>query len=216
MHTHLKIRNASRKSYTQWYALTFEQLENWKDDFPELFQDMVNAIDSGNIDELWEAAELIVEDEEIRDLVEPKLSYWEIEYPGVKVQSLPSDEGTEEEFEPDFPNIGFPFKAEHHDWGVNYEVDEAALFQSETKGKLCILFYTYDSRRKYEYVVDTTKPFDLSKFSYKIEKHSDDSYSGYMTYEEYDITENWAGSGDECDGVYALYVNGKLIKSLAG
>ncbi len=215
MQTAICIRNGCRKSITQWYSLTWEMLQDLRGEEPDLIDELATAIDNGDKEEIWNISESILENEEIRDSARLKLDHWEIEYGTIKVQPLPADQFTEEEFEPEFGDIGFPFKTLVKDWGTSYEVCEGELFEQEIKSKVCILFYTYDNRCKYDYLVETSEPFDLTKFSYEVEKHQDGSFSGRMTYDGEAVTENWEGSGDECDGVFAVYASGELIRSMA-
>jgi len=211
MQTHLRIRNGCRKSITSWYALTWESLNKWRDKIPEMISDLEAAISDGDHYRILELSEIVFEVEEIRDSVDSKLTHWEIEYADISVQPLPEDQFEKSLHEISFTGIGFPFKAREHEYGITYEVDEEKLFAEEIKGEVCILFYTYDNRCSYEYLLETSQPFDPNRLAYHLENNQS-WYNGYMTYEGLDITQNWWGSGDECDGVHAVYVKGFLIK----
>lgn len=210
MQKHLRLRNGCRKSITCWYSLSWESLCTWKDEIPEMIEDLENAINSGNPDEIFEMSEMILQVDEVRDSADLKLSHWEIEYADIVVQPLPEDEFEKTSHEIVFTGIGFPFKSEVNEWGTTYEVDELKLFEKETKGKFCILFYTYDSKCSYEHLVETSDPFDPALLSYCIE-NDQDFYRGFMAYDGNDITENWEGSGEECDGAHAVFVNGNQV-----
>ncbi len=210
MQTHLRLRNGCRKSITSWYALTWDSLNKWRDEIPEMISDLENAISNGDQDKILEASESILEVEEIRDSVDSKLTHWEIEYADINVQPLPEDQFEKSLHEIAFTGIGFPFKSREHEYGITYEVDEKELFAEEVKGKICILFCTYNNRCSYEFLLETSEPFDPKRLAYHIEDNQS-WYNGYMTYEGVDITQDWTGSGDECDGVQAVYVNGSLV-----
>jgi len=212
MQTHLRIRNGCRKSITSWYALTWESLNKWRDEIPEMISDLEAAISDGDHDRILEVSEMILEVEEIRDSAYSKLTHWEIEYADISVQPLPEDQFEKSLHEISFTGIGFPFKAIEYEYGITYEVDEEELFAEEIKAGFCILFYTYDNRCSYTYLLETPEPFDPDRLAYHVENKSSLRYSGYMTYEGLDITQDWVGSGDECDGVHAVYVNGSLVK----
>ena len=60
-----------------------------------------------------------------------------------------------------------------------------------------------------EYLVETSDPFD--QLFFRTASRMIKIFIAVMAYDGNDITENWEGSGEECDGAHAVFVNGNQV-----